>query len=210
MPVKVILAIIALVWFSHPACADEPDRPVTISNLPYKGTSLLAGNVEEIKDERTFLLTDPSGYIDVHIVSDTSLMLRPGDRVYVTGTSHTGLLGRNFEATRIQVKKDPATTLTKAPTDAAEPATPVKVNQLPKEGIVQVSGHVEHIDDAQHFTVKDYTGKVKVELQGDDYALMQEGVPVMVVGFVHDGFLGKEIRATRMKINRRTLRPSDP
>jgi uncharacterized protein YdeI (BOF family) len=196
-----ILAVAAL--FAGDASADDKATP--IGSLPDKGTVTLSGSVQKVDSEREFTLQDNTGSIDVSLTSGQSVVLKPGDKVSVTGTVNNrlfGLMGKSIDASSVNVHKDLASVLSNAVTDATgislDKAQPRQISNLSDQGIVKLTGTVDNVVNAKNFTLRDNTGKIDVSIQSSDNVLLTKGAGVTVIGYINHDALGKSIHATHV------------
>jgi uncharacterized protein YdeI (BOF family) len=164
----------------------------------------LTGTVDSVKSEREFTLRDKTGTLDIDIESNESVILKPGDNVAINGVVDSGLTGTDVNASKVMVRKD----IVSAVGDAIESNTGMSlegaetytIKTLPKEGLVKVSGTVTDVDNERHFTIKDKTGSVDVEMTSNEKAVLTEGAEVTVIGYVADGLLSKDIKASKVLV----------
>lgn len=164
----------------------------------------VVGTVDKVKNEREFTLRDESGKIDVNIASGNSVVLKPGDKVTVSGVIDKGFLGADINANTVSVNKN----VTRAVGDMIEAhtglsfegATAYTIGSLPNSGMVKVSGIVTDVDNEKKFTVKDDTGSIKVDVASAETAELTEGAHVTVVGSVDKGFFSKDINASKVLV----------
>jgi len=164
----------------------------------------LTGTVDNVRNERKFTLRDKTGAINVDIISNQSEVLKKGDTVTVSGTVDKQLFRSDIDATDIQVNKN----IAEAVGDmieghtafSFEGATPHTIANLPKEGLVKVSGVVTDVDSEKKFTLTDDTGIIEVDMAASETAVLTEGAKVTVIGYVDNGFLGKDINAGKIVV----------
>jgi uncharacterized protein YdeI (BOF family) len=176
----------------------------TIRALPNQGTVTVSGTVEKVKSAREFTLRDPSGKIDVEVDSPESAVLKPGDKVIVTGQidkKFFGLAGKEIDATNVSVNQPTALSGTIPPESGVsmDQTQNVPINQLPNDGLVKLSGTVDDVKSEKNFTMKDNTGTVDVKIQSDDNIILNRGEQVTVLGYVSTSpLMGKDVRATQV------------
>jgi len=176
----------------------------TIKTLPEKGTVSLSGTVASVENPREFTLRDATGTIGVDISSSQSVVLKKGDKVTVNGVIDNDITGTDINATEVTVHKD----MSEAIGDVIEGntaisfegATPYTIAQLPKEGLVKVSGTVTDVEDENAFTLKDSTGKIDVDMESSEAAALTKGASVTVIGYIDSGILGKDINAKKVLV----------
>jgi uncharacterized protein YdeI (BOF family) len=176
----------------------------TIKDMKNGSQVSISGTVENVKNEREFTLRDKSGTIDVDIDSNQSVVLKAGDTVSVLGVIDSGITGTDINAREVTVKKD----LVKAITDSIEGnstaslegATSYNIKNLPKEGLVKVSGTVTDVDNEKAFTLKDDTGSVDVHVKSAEKAALTTGAQVTVIGYVDNGMFSKDINARKVLV----------
>lgn len=88
--------------------------PTTVKALPDQGLVQLTGTVSDVDNEKKFTLKDSTGTVEVDIESAESAALSEGAQVNVTGYVDKGLLGKNINATNIQVVADATPMATKS------------------------------------------------------------------------------------------------
>lgn len=176
----------------------------TIKTMKSGSTVSIDGNVESIKNEREFTLRDKTGTINVDIESNQSVVLKQGDNVTVNGKLDKNVLGADINATTVTVNKNVAQAVGDAIEGrtglSLEGATAYTINNLPKEGLVKISGKVSDVDNEKKFTVKDATGSIKVQVESAETAALTEGAEVTVIGYVDNGLLGKDINAHKVLV----------
>jgi len=194
-------SVMALIAGAAVANMAEP----SISNLPDKGMVTVSGTVEKVENERAFRLRDNTGAIEVKVTSGESVVLKQGDSVTVSGQIENllwGLMGKDINATGVEVHKDLPTALSDAVTKTTgitmDKAENVRIGKLPAQGMVQITGIVDKVSDQKNFTLKDTTGAVDVSIQSDENVVLAKGAEVTVTGYVNNGILGKKIRATHV------------
>lgn len=164
----------------------------------------LEGTIDDITNEREFVLRDSSGTIAVDIESNQSVVFEKGDTVTVKGLVDNGLTGTDINASEILVHKSPTAILEDAieghSNMSLQGATAYTVEDLPKNGKVKVLGVVADVDSEKEFTLKDTTGSIDVEVESAENAAIVEGAQVTVIGVIDDGLLGKEINATQVLV----------
>jgi uncharacterized protein YdeI (BOF family) len=83
-------------------------------------------------------------------------------------------------------------------------AAETTIRALPDRGNVTVSGTVEKVKSAREFTLRDPSGKIDVEVDSPESAVLKPGDNVIVTGKIEKkffGLAGKEIDATNVRIN---------
>lgn len=185
------------------ALASQPNVP--ISNLPSQGPVTVSGTVTRVESAREFRLHDDSGAVDVKLAPDESAVFKQGDHVSVTGSVENrlwGLFGKDIVATNVQVEQSLPKTLSDTIANATgislSKAKRTNIGQLPKQGLVELTGTVQDVSDAKNFTLKDSTGSIDVHVQSDENVVLANGSKVSVIGYVKDGLLSKQISATRV------------
>lgn len=176
----------------------------TIKSLPDKGEVSISGTVASVENEREFTLRDETGSIGVDIASNQSVVLKKGDKVTVTGMVDSGITGTDINASDVTVHKD----MSEAMGDVIEGNTAIsfegassyKISQLPKEGLVKISGTVSDVDNETAFTVRDDSGKIDVNMESAESAALTKGATVTVIGYVDSGLLGKDINAKKVLV----------
>jgi len=198
------MAICSAGALAEPAISEE-QTITTIQAMPDSGTVVVSGTVEKISNEREFTLRDNSGTVRVKIDDEESVVLKQGDSVTVSGMVEKplwGLLGKDINATNVQVYKDLPTALSDAVTKVTglslSKAEVVQISKLPKKGMVQVTGTVDKISDPKNFILKDATGAINVNIQSEENVLLTKDAEVTVTGYVNNGVLGKKLRATHV------------
>ncbi|MFW0778181.1 MAG: NirD/YgiW/YdeI family stress tolerance protein [Rickettsiales bacterium] len=175
---------------------------MTIDNLPNKGMVTLNGTVESIDSEREFTLRDNTGTIGVDIDSNQSLVLKKGDKVMVKGNIDQNLLGKDINATKVQVSKSivegMSDTVESIPGISTADAKAYNIGDLPKNGVVKVTGTVSDVDSEEEFTLNDDTGSIDVEMESSQRAALTKGAKVTVIGSLDSDLMGKEIDATKV------------
>lgn len=164
----------------------------------------LTGTVDSVNNAREFTLRDNSGTIDIDIISNDSVVLKKGDSVTVSGTVDKDLFDTDIKATQVAVNKS----MGKAIGDAIEGntslslegATSYKINSLPAQGLVKVSGTVSKVDSEKEFTLNDGTGKINIDIQSSETAAIMKGSEVTVIGYVDKGLLGTDINAHKVLV----------
>jgi uncharacterized protein YdeI (BOF family) len=204
MPRNVIASIL-LISSTLIASSAFAVETTPVSRLPNKGLFTLSGTVDQVKDTNEFVLRDDSGSIDVKVPASESVVIKKGDNVTVTGNVESGLwglLGKNIQATNVEVKKDLTSAISDAVTQATglsvDKAETASINTLPEEGMVKLTGTVDQVQSEKDFVLKDPTGSVAVNIQSDDNLVLAPGTEVSVIGYVSNTNLGKEVNATRV------------
>lgn len=162
----------------------------------------LTGTVEKVENEREFTIRDATGTVDVKIVSNQSVVLKPGDTVAVNGMLDGGVLDTDINATSVNVRKNVA----EAVSDAIESQTALSlddatlytIGNLPRQGLVKVSGQVTDVDNEKKFTIKDPTGSVQVKLESQQMAELAKGAEVTVIGYVDNGLFSRRLDAHKV------------
>lgn len=164
----------------------------------------VSGTVDDVKNEREFTLRDQTGTIDVDIQSNQSVVLKEGDNVTVQGSLSKGILNADIDASAVTVNKNVANAISDAiesRTSASfEGATSYDINNLPKEGLVKISGTVTDVDNEKEFTLRDMTGSITIDIKSAEAAALTEGAEVTVIGYVDSGILGKDIDARKVLV----------
>lgn len=176
----------------------------TIKTLPDEGQVSISGTVASVDNEREFTLRDETGTIGVDITSNQSVVLKKGDKVTVSGVIDSGITGTDINASNVTVHKD----MSEAMGDVIEGntaisfegATTYKVSQLPKEGLVKISGTVSKVSNEEKFTLRDDTGTIGVDMESAEAAALTKGATVTVIGYVDSGILGKDINAKKVLV----------
>ncbi len=176
----------------------------TIKTLPEEGQVSISGTVASVDNEREFTLRDETGTIGVDITSNQSVVLKKGDKVTVSGVVDSGITGTDINASNVTVHKD----MSEAMGDVIEGntaisfegATTYKVSQLPKEGLVKVSGTVSKVSSEEQFTLRDDTGAIGIDMESAESAALTKGATVTVIGYVDSGLLGKDINAKKVLV----------
>lgn len=177
----------------------------TIKNLPDEGQVSISGTVASVENAREFTLRDETGTIGVDITSNQSVVLKKGDKVTVNGVIDSGITGTDINASNVTVHKD----MSEAMGDVIEGntaisfegATTYKISQLPKEGLVKVSGTVSKVSSEEKFTLRDDTGNITVDMDSAaESAALTQGATVTVIGYVDSGILGKDINAKKVLV----------
>ncbi len=184
-----------------------------VKQLPQGEKITLSGTVDQVDNEREFTIRDDRGTTDVNIESNQSVVLQKGDSVTVNGTVDRGMTGTEINATEVTVHKDAAAAMGDAIEGATglsvEQAKTYTIQQLPKEGLVKVSGTVSDVDNEKEFTLKDGTGSIKIKVESAQSAALTEGAQVTVVGQIDNGVLGvgKNIEARKVTVDADTQTP---
>lgn len=181
------------------------DSVAAISSLPDKGQVTVTGTVDKMVNLREFTIRDNSGTIDVRLSENASAVIKPGDSVTVSGAMEKplwGLLGRDINATNVEVNKNLRTTLSDALTQTTGislgKAKLAQINQLPDQGMVKVNGTVDQISDPKNFVLKDDTGLINVSVQSADNVVVAKGTEVTVTGYVSKDALGRRLSASHV------------
>ncbi len=164
----------------------------------------LSGTVDAVDNEREFVLRDKTGTIDVEIDAGQSVVLKKGDKVSVTGKLDKGFFNTDIESAKVDVEKS----LSENVSDAIEAKTSLSlegaeayhIKDLPKEGLVKLSGTVTDVDNEKEFTIKDSTGSINVDVKSAESAQLTEGAEVTVIGYVDSGAMVKDINATKVLV----------
>ena len=153
----------------------------------------ISGTVADVKNAQEFTLRDASGTITVDIGAAKSVVLEKGENVTVTGALKKGFLGLGTEinASNVKVNKP----LAEKVSDAVEGNTPIsfegasayKINSLPKDGLIKLSGTVGDVSNEKHFTLKDDTGSINVTIESPESAVVSAGANVTVIGYLDNG-----------------------
>jgi len=218
--IRIASGVFAIMLCANMAWADDANRPTLlpasntqtlVRDLPSKGIVSISGTVEKVDSSQKFTLRDSSGVISVSMPAKQSLVLKDGEGVSVIGTVNNGFLGltaKTIDATDVQVHKDLGTAVSDAITQTTgislDQAKTEQINTLPKQGMVKLSGTVQHVQDAKNFTLKDATGTIHVNVQSNENVVLVKNAEVTVIGYVHDGILGKNIRATHVMVTAST------
>lgn len=177
---------------------------ISIKDLPDGGEVSLTGTVDAIDNEREFTLRDSTGAIDVEIKSAESVVLKKGDKVSVSGTIDKGLTSTEIDAKSVVVHKNISETIGEAIEGSTgvsiQGAESYHINNLPKEGMVKISGTVTEVDSEKEFTLKDSTGSIDIDVESSEAAALTKGAQVTVIGYVDNGMLGKDINATKVLV----------
>jgi len=165
----------------------------------------ITATVDRVQNEREFTLRDSSGTINVDIESNESVVLKPGDTVDVSGILDKGWFGADINASQVIVHKGVAQAMGDAIEGrtnlSLEGATSYNIRNLPKEGLVKVTGTVTAVKNEKEFTVKDTTGSIKVDVESSETAALTKGAEVTVVGYVDRGVLGtRDINAHKVLV----------
>lgn len=176
----------------------------TIKNLPDKGQVAISGTVASVENEREFTLRDETGTIGIDITSNQSVVLKKGDKVTVSGVIDSGITGTDINASNVTVHKDMSDAMGDViegnTAISFEGATTYKISQLPKEGLVKVSGTVSKVANEEKFTLRDDTGDIGIDMESAESAALTKGATVTVIGYVDSGFLGKDINAKKVLV----------
>lgn len=162
----------------------------------------LTATVDSVQNEREFTLRDATGTIKVDIESSQSVVLKQGDSVTVNGTVDKGVLGTDINASTVTVNKKSASTMD-LNTLAEAPlvnATAYNISNLPKQGLVRISGTVADVSNEKEFTLKDPTGSIDVNVESSENAAVTEGAQVTVIGYVQNGLFSKDINASKVQV----------
>lgn len=196
------LGVSALVLLSSTALAATIDNVAKLSNNSQVNIS---GVVESVEGEREFILRDTSGNaVDVDVTSNQSLTLKEGDEVDVSGKVDKGLISTDINASDVRVKKG----LVEGATDAVSSipgvstmdAQAFNIVDVPRSGIVKVTGIVSDVDSEKKFTLKDKTGSINIDMTSAERAVLTEGATVTVLGAVDSGIFSKDINATKVLV----------
>lgn len=163
------------------------------------------GYVDHIKNEREFRLRDEAGdKIEVDVTSNQSVTLKEGDAVTIVGKIDKDITGIDINASEVTVSKgfvesvnDIAKTIPGVSTTKAQA---FNIADLPKNGMVKVSGTVTHVSNEKEFTVQDDTGSIDVDLKSSENAVLTKGARVTVIGNMDNNLLGKDINATEVHV----------
>ncbi len=178
-----------------------------VRNLPDKGNVTVSGQVKDMGSNREFTLSDESGTIKVSIPADESVVMKNGDKVTVSGTvdsSFFGLIGKHIDASLVEVNKNPgeamSDSLRKDTGISVDQAKTEQISHLSSQGMVKLSGTVADVIGPKSFTLEDGTGAITINMQSDENLALAKGAKVTLVGYVEEGMLGKDIRATHVII----------
>lgn len=178
---------------------------VSIANLDNKAEVTINGVVDSVENEREFTLRDSAGAkIGVDITSNESLSLKKGDNITVSGTVDRGMTGTDINAHSVSVSK----TLVKGLKDAVRSvpgisttdAQAFNIVDLPREGMVKVTGTVSEVDSEKAFTLRDKTGAINVDVVSAQNAVVTKGAEVTVIGSIDNGIFSKGINATEVLV----------
>lgn len=164
----------------------------------------ISGTVDSVQNEREFTLRDDTGTVSVDIKSNESVVLKRGDQVTVNGTIDKGLFGTDINASTVTVDKG----IAKAIGDTIESRTDISledadsytINNLPRQGLVKITGMVIDVDNEKKFTLEDPTGSIDVDVDSAEAVALTKGAKVTVIGNVNDGMFGKDINAHKVLI----------
>lgn len=202
-----VTSVVALLAFDASADVKE------VKALPNGRSVTLSGTVDSVSNEREFILSDPSGKLDVQIAGNSSVVLEKGVPVTVAGVVNQGLLGTTLEASSVDVKKAPldkvGDVIDTVTGGATTQAKNVMVNTLPDAGMVRVMGTVKDVSDEKNFTLADQTGKVDVKIESNEAAVVTKGAEVTVIGTVDNGLMGKRIAASHVIVRADASRMTD-
>lgn len=170
--------------------------------MPDDSYVTISGTVESVQNEREFKLRDNTGTIGVDIKSNQSVVLKPGQYVTVSGTVDNDLGMVDIDATDVYAHKG----FTRSVSDAlrgmkgvsTSDAQAFNIKDLPKEGMVKVTGTVTDVDNEKEFTLRDESGSINVDIESNEKAALKKGARVTVIGSVDSGALGKDINATQV------------
>ncbi|MBN8531292.1 MAG: NirD/YgiW/YdeI family stress tolerance protein [Alphaproteobacteria bacterium] len=182
-----------------------------IKNLENGNQVNITATVDSVQNEREFTLRDATGTIDVDLDSSgQSVVLKQGDTVTVSGVLDKGVLGTDINASSVTVNTKssavtppPSVPLTGTANPADAPmvnATAYNIGNLPKQGLVKVSGTVADVNNEKEFTLKDQTGSIDVNIGSADNAAVTEGAQVVVIGYVENGLFSKDINASKVQV----------
>lgn len=74
------------------------------------------------------------------------------------------------------------------------------VKKLPDGQNAKLSGTVESVSDARNFTIADPSGKINVQIMGNESMVLQKGKPVTVSGVVNHGLTDTTLQARSIDI----------
>lgn len=190
----------AALLFSTTALAGS----VSVKELPDQGSVVLNGTVDSVANEREFTLRDQTGTVTIEIASAESVVLKKGDTVTVTGTVDKGMMGTDIKASDVDVHKgfveSIGTAVKATPGIPVSGTTEMKIGELPKSGMVKVSGTVDGVESEKKFTLHDETGSINVDVKSAESAAVTKGAHVTVIGYIDDGLLAKDINATQVMV----------
>ena len=187
----ILAATTALYLIAAPAFAAPSAPATTINALPDSGNVMLSGTVDSVRNDREFTLRDATGTVDVKLPANQSAVLQQGETVAVSGNIESSWLGKDINATSVERQSAAMN---------AEKAQTVQISQLPKQGLVKLTGTVDSVGSGKSFTLKDPTGKVDVSMQSSENVALMKGSEVSVIGYVDNSMLGKKLRATHVSV----------
>ncbi|MCE3231898.1 MAG: Bacterial fold protein [Rickettsiaceae bacterium] len=178
---------------------------LTIKTLPDSGTVSITGTVDKVKNEKRFVLRDNSGTISVDIESNKPILLQKGQTVRVSGYIDKHLMGKDINATSVEVQSNPpqdTTASTGGDVDTPDRASEFSIANLPQSGAVKVSGLIQDLNNEKNFTLQDDTGKIDVNIQEAEISTsLSNSTKVVVFGYVENGLTGRKIKATKVLVN---------
>lgn len=198
------LAVASTLLAGNAFAADATKNMTTesVKQMDDKAAVTLSGIVDSVDNEREFTIKDDKGSIGVDLAEGQSIVLKKGQHVTVTGTVDNDLGVVDINATNIDTHQN----LGQKVSDAVKSVDGVStmnaqaynIKDLPKTGMVKVTGYVDDVDDEKEFTLKDDSGSIEVELHGTQKAALAEGSKVTVIGAIDNGMLGKSISAKQV------------
>lgn len=198
---KTFTGTLALILLSSSALAKNIDE---LKSMKGGSPVTFSATVDSVDNEREFTVRDKSGTIDVEITSEQSVVLEKGDKVTIIGKLDKNPLGTEINASKVTVSKNIARAVGDAieghTSVSLEGATSYDIKNLPKEGLVKVSGTVSDVDNEKEFTVRDATGSVNVDVKSEETVALTKGAEVTVIGYVDNGMFGKDIQAHKVLV----------
>jgi uncharacterized protein YdeI (BOF family) len=192
-------------FLSTSTLAVEISSIAEISKMENKSDVTITGVVNSVQNERKFTLRDSTdNTIKIEIDSNESVALKQGDNITVSGTVDRGIIGTNINADSVNVNKSFVTGAKEAartiPGVSTTDAEAFNISDLPKSGMVKITGKVVDIDNEKEFTLRDETGSINIDIVSAQNAAITEGAEVTVIGNVNNGMLGKSIDAKEVLI----------
>ncbi|MGE0754039.1 MAG: NirD/YgiW/YdeI family stress tolerance protein [Alphaproteobacteria bacterium] len=173
-----------------------------VKELPDKSILTVTGTVDSVDNEREFTLRDSTGTIGVDIESNQSVVLKKGDTVTISGSVDKDITGTDINATDVYVHKgftqSVSDTLKSIPGVSTTNASAYYIKDLPKEGVVKLTGMVADVDNEKEFTLRDDTGEINVDVESAANAALAKGAKVTVIGTVDSDLAGKDINAVEV------------
>lgn len=175
-----------------------------VKKLPDDSVVTLSGTVDSVQNEREFTLRDTTGTIGVDIKSNESVVLKAGDSVTVSGLVDKDITGTDINASDVYVHKGFTRSVSDAlksmPGVSTNDATAYYIKDLPKQGMVKLTGTVKDVDNEKEFTLQDDTGTINVDIESTENAALTKGAKVTVIGSIDDKLTGKDINAVKVLV----------